>query len=803
MKTNFIKQSLLIAMCCTSLTALSGPAFAQDAAAEAVTGEDTGEIIVSARRRNESLQDTPIAITAINAAQLESKGSLNIGDLMGAAPNLLITNQNSGGAAANLSIRGLTYADVEKSQEPTVGVVVDGVFIGTSTGQFFDFFDIDQIEVLRGPQGTLFGRNTIGGVINIKRTRPTGEFGVKAEASYGSYGTVAGRAVVNVPIIGSELAAKFFYFHNESDGYYRNGTTGNRVGGSNNDNMGASILVQPEGSGFDAVLTVEKQIQEFDVVNSNITRTGELFCGFIPAAQCNRNNTNDLYTVFGSPAVSNYSAPAVTLEMNYDLGGVKLTSVTGYRESKENQTQDFDASTTDLYYTRRQQHYNQWSQEIRAAGKISDSFDYVVGGYFFKSKFDLLQHTRLFAFNTAVDPLIADTNAQSVNGSTKSYAFFGDFNWSFADKFRLSFGGRYTSDKKTLRNAFATTGVVGQGSGKFSKFTPKVGLDYRPNDDTMLYASWSRGYRSGGFSPRAATATTANVAYQPEVVDSYEIGTKIDLLDRRLQINLAGFVSKYNDLQQNTTIPGGPTGNQTITSNAGSATIKGIEADFTARPADGFRVTGSIGYLDSKFKGFVVGNSIGNVLSTYTGTLPAGAAAILALPLVAGAADPRTAAFTGTPTLLDYSANNLIYSPKITASLGADYTADVGAAELIFNVGYRYISSYDQQISLGPITGTFPNATFSGTALTSVTQPTTPLVVNGNDARVRSDRQGLLDASVAAKFDLGGAKAKLTVFGRNLADDRGTTAAFTVAGLWSFASAREPRTYGVSLGLEF
>jgi iron complex outermembrane recepter protein len=748
------RKSLIAALGTTSLFGLAVPTFAQNAPAESAITDDSPEIIVSARRRNESLQDTPIAITAINAAQLESKGSVNIGDLMGAAPNLLITNQNSGGAAANLAIRGLTYADVEKSQEPTVGVVVDGVFIGTSTGQFFDFFDIDQIEVLRGPQGTLFGRNTIGGVINIKRTRPTGEFGVKAEATFGSYGNRAGRAVVNVPIIGSEFAAKVFYFHNESDGYYRQGITGKRVGGSNNENFGVSFLVKPEDSGFDAVFTVEKQKQRFDVVNSNITRTGELFCGFIPANECNRNNTSDLYTVFNSPGVSNYSAPALTLEMNYDLGGVKLTSVSGYRRSSENQTQDFDASTTDLYYTRRQQNYKQLSQELRAAGKISDTFDYVVGAYLFSSKYDLLQYTRLFAFNTAIDPIQADANPQSVNGNTKSYAFFGDFNWSFADKFRLSFGGRYTHDKKKLRNAFATTGLVGQGSGSFSKFTPKVGVDYRPNDDTMIYASWSRGYRSGGFSPRAATAITANVAYQPEVVDSYEVGTKLDLLDRRLQFNVAAFYSKYNDLQQNTTIPGGPTGNQTITSNAGSATIKGIEADFTARPAEGFRFTGSIGYLDAKFKGFVVGNTLAGAIRNF-----------------------------------DYSANNLIYSPKITASLGADYTVPTSFGSVIANIGYRYIGAYDQQISLG--------------ALTVPASATGTVIVNGNDPRVRSDRQGLLDASLSAKFDISGAKAKFTVFGRNLADDRGTTAAFTVAGLWSFASAREPRTYGASLGFEF
>ncbi len=752
MNVNFVKRSLLVALGTSSLIGLAPAAFAQDAVEAEVA--DPNEIIVSARRRSESLQDTPIAITAINAAQLEAKGSVNIGDLMGAAPNLLITNQNSGGAAANLAIRGLTYADVEKSQEPTVGVVVDGVFIGTSTGQFFDFFDIDQIEVLRGPQGTLFGRNTIGGVINIKRTRPTGEFGVKAEASYGSFGSLAGRAVVNVPIIGSAFAAKFFYFHNETDGFYSNGITGKRAGGSNNENFGVSFLVQPEGSGFDAVFTVEKQIQRFDVTNANITNSTELFCGFIPAVQCNRNTTNDLYTAFTSLGVSNYSAPALTLEMNYDLGGVKLTSVSGYRRSRENQTQDFDASSTDLYYTRRQQSYRQLSQELRAAGKFSDSFDYVVGAYLFSSKYELLQHTRLFAFNTAIDPIQADPNSQLVNGNTKSYAFFGDFNWEFAERLRLSFGGRYTRDKKQLRNAFATTGLVGQGSGTFSKFTPKVGVDYRPNDDVMLYASWSRGYRSGGFSPRAATAITANVAYQPEVVDSYEIGTKLDLMDRRVQLNLAAFYSKYNNLQQNTTIPGGPTGNQTITSNAGSAIIKGIEADFTARPADGFRITGSIGYLDSGFKGFIVGNTLAGAIRNF-----------------------------------DYSANNLIYSPKITAALGADYTIDTSFGSVMANIGYRYIDRYDQQISLG--------------ILTVPVSPTGTVIVNGNDPRVKSDRQGLLDASLSAKFDIGGTKAKVTVYGRNLADDRGTTAAFTVAGLWSFASAREPRSFGASLGFEF
>jgi iron complex outermembrane recepter protein len=744
-----------LALAGTSLLAFTTPVFAQEA--QGADEADSGEIIVTARRRNESLQDTPVALTAINASMIEDKAAVNIGDLTGAAPNLLITNQNSGAAAANLSIRGLTYADIEKSQEPTVGVVVDGVFIGTSTGQFFDFFDIEQIEVLRGPQGTLFGRNTIGGVINIRRSRPTGEFGGKMEVSYGSFKTLATRAVLNVPIIeGSGLAAKFFYFHNDSDGWYRQGQTGERRGFSNNENFGASFSVQPAGSGFDALLTVEKQIQKFDPVVSNLTNSTELFCGFIAAAECGRNGTDDLYTVFGLPNVSNYSAPAVTLEMNYDLGGVKLTSVSGYRKSRENQTQDFDASSTDLYYVRRQQNYEQWSQELRAAGKLGDAFDYVAGVYYFKSTYNLTQHTRLFAFNPAIDPVDFDTNPQDVQGKTRSYAVFGDFNWAFADQFRLSFGGRFTSDKKSLTNAFG--GVqIGQGSDSFKKFTPKVGVDWRPNDDTMLYASWSRGYRSGGFSPRAGSAASASISYQPETVDSYEAGAKLDLFDRMLQLNLAGFVSKYKDLQQNNTLFCGTcaTQNETVTSNVGSATVKGLEMDFTARPAEGLRITGSLGLLDSSFKGFIVGG-----LSPVTG---------LVIPY-------------------DYSNNDLIYNPNMTASIAMDYTIPTSFGEVVANVGYRHIGRYDQQISIGGLTG---NTT------------TGPLTVTGNDPRVRTDKQGLLDASLSTKFDLAGTEARLTFYGRNLLDDRGMTHGFAVGGLWSFGTAREPRSYGATLGVKF
>lgn len=786
MKTQATRRLIVVALTTTAI-GFSVPAFAAEAdeqqaaqTAEATDSGDTGAIIVTARRRSETLQSTPVAITAVNTAMLESKAAVNIGDLQGAAPGLLITQQNSGAQAANISIRGLTYADIEKSQTPTVGVVVDGVTIGTNTGQLQDAFDVAQIEVLRGPQGTLFGANTIGGVINITRSKPTMEPGAKAEFSYGRWNTMSLKAIANYGD-GDTWGVKAFYFHNETDGFYRNVTRNTNAGWSVGNTVGGSLLFKPAGSGFDAQLTVEHVSQKFDPVVSNLTNSTEVFCGFIPERECNRNNTTDLYTTFGDYAESTYNAPDATLEMNYDLGGVKLTSITGWRHSKEAQTQDFDGSSTDLYYVDRRQHYTQWSQELRAAGNLFDGFDYVVGGYFFSSKYDLTQWSRVFGFDSSTPPTKFDTAAQHVEGKTKSYAFFGDFNWAFAPGFRLSFGGRFSHDNKKLSNGFADgvlldpdnldlskIALVGKGDASFNKFTPKVGIDWRPTQDLMVYASWSRGYRSGGFSPRAATAATASTPFQPETVDAYEVGVKLAAFDRKLELNLAGFVSDYKDMQQNLTVPGGPTGNQTITGNVpGGALIKGIEVDGTVRVTENFKLTGSIAVMDSHFRNFVTcGAYAGGAVATNdcgTGLVP-----------------------------FDYSKNRLIYAPDFTASLSAEYTLPTSFGDVSANVGWRHISPYDEQLSAASLT---PTLNGDGEA--------TRITVEGNDPRVRTTTQDLVDAALTFNFDFDNTKAYVRVFGRNLLNEKTTTHAFTVAGLWSFGMALEPRTYGATLGVKF
>jgi iron complex outermembrane recepter protein len=745
---------LKIAYVSIGCVALSTPVFSQTTAStsapEASSAEKVQleEVIVNARRRTESIQDTPVAMTAVSAQQLESVGATKISDLNGAVPNLLITAQPTGYQTANVSIRGLSFADNEKSFDPSVALVVDGVFMGTNTGQLLDNFDIESIEVLRGPQGTLFGRNTIGGVINVTRTKPTGEWGGKFQADYGDFNSISVRSVMNMPVVQDKLALKLFYFHSETDGFLKQGADvgnvriGDRRGAADSENYGVSLLATPT-DGFSALLTVEQQETQFDQANSNICKTGEFLCDLEPAIETNRNSTTDVYTVFSGKYPSRGRVPAATLNMEADLGGVHLVSTTGYREVFEDVRTDFSGSSLNFYVTQRKQDFHQFSEELRASGNITPGLDYVAGIYYFASEYQLTQFT---TFAGVFNP-----EPQITLGNAKTAAAFGDFNWAFAERWRLSFGGRYSWDEKQNQTRYLGEQFP-QATESWDEFTPKAGIDFRPNDALMFYTVWSRGYRSGGFSGRGLSLIAATTPFAPETVDSYEGGIKSAWLDRRLELNLALFHTKYQDIQESTTIPyPGGQGNQTIITNASTAEINGLEIDLVARPIADLTLRASLGLLDSGFGEFLTQE--------------------------------------GSPAIFDYSDVDMIYAPQVTGSLSFDYEIPASYGEWNINGSYRYIDPYDQQIGR--------DATV------------TPALVNGiyhvesNDPRVRSMQQSLVDASLSLMLPVGEGRARIAVYGRNLLDERGTVAAFTVAGLWSFANASEPRTYGVQVGYEF
>jgi iron complex outermembrane receptor protein len=738
----------------TAAMALPMPALAQPTEASADTGLE--DIIVSARRRQESIQDVPVAVSAISPTELANAAAPDIRDLVGRTPNLVIDPVNAGPSAAAISIRGISFEDIEKSFDPAVGVLIDDVYIGTNTGQLLDFFDFESVEVLRGPQGTLFGRNTTAGVIRIQRTRPTGEFGVKVLGTIGDYGRRDFRGVVNLPKFGDFLSIKGFWLHATSDDFVDNQTLGKDYGGRRYDNYGVTALF--ESGDLDVSATWERVNERTEIDTASTSQTGlDLICLRIPVGggvfvrptgipdeECDRDTGDDLYTTFTNvPGVARNDGDNVTVNANYTLGGLTITAVSGWRTSNESVRQDFDSTSIDFFDTLRVQTYRQFTQEVRVAGDLTDSIDFVTGFYYFNSRYTLDQTTFFGPFLQAAAGLPAQ-GGNIVDHNSKSTALFADVQWKITEQLRLSVGGRYTWDDKRIFNDYLKTGLpqfIADEAASWSKFTPRASVDYSFGDtsNTLVYASFSRGYRAGGFNGRGQTDASARTPYDPETVDSYELGFKTEILEN-VTFNVAGFISKYKDKQEEVVRPAPVIGQETIVQNAASATIKGLEAEFRARVVEGLSLNGTLGLLDAKYDEF----------ETFIGG-----------------------------QFVDISNRSLRRTPDLSFSFGGDWQIPLGPGDLGLAASYRHIARLQTTI---------------------VGDPTDP---TRNDPRGLAQARNLVDASASYTFDLGGAKVRAAVFGRNLLDDRGLSSTLPVAGLFTFSAGRPPRTWGAELGFEF
>ena len=747
MKTYLIAGTFLAggSLCGTS-------ASAQDVGANQTTESENVIIVTGRLRGDESVQDVPLAVTVIQPEQLGNQGALTIEDVETLAPNVVIDPVGAGPGGGAIAIRGVSFEDIEKSFEPTVGVVIDGVFLGTNTGQLTNAFDFEQVEVLRGPQGTLFGRNTIGGVINIRRSRPTKEMGIKAEATFGNYGREEYNAVLNLGD-GDVFGLKLWGYDRTFDGYYDNVTLGVDAGSGTNTNFGGTLLIEPN-SDLEILLTAEHTKLGGDPPVSSVSQGTDLICvlfanpnpmppatfNLIPE-QCNRDLEDDLYTVFGNFLGDiDYSEDSFSAEVNYSFGDLTLTSITALKDSNERQTQDFDATSIPFFQTDRTQDYKQFSQELRLAGEFTDGISGVLGFFYFDNEYQLDSTT------------ILPGGASSSNGTdhqTESYAFFADFDIDLTDKLRLSVGGRYSFDEKQYRR-FVLNGIDLSNEDSWKEFTPRVSLDYDVSDDLLVYASYARGYRSGGFNGRGISATSVQTSFEPETVDSYEVGAKTTFLGGAGIFNVAAFYASYDDKQEEVvqaTPPGSPNPQETVTRNAASATIKGLEADLRVEIADGFTITSSLGLLDADYDNFFIDLNL-------NGTQDAGE---------------------------DASTREMRRTPDLTFSIAADYKIPVSSSsELALNARLANTSSYQTTIVAAP--GDF------GT----------------NDPRGLHPSTTDVSAAATLRFDIGNSSsAYVRVFGRNLLDERGISSTLPVAGLFTFAGAIAPRQYGVSLGFEF
>lgn len=711
------------------------------------------EILVTARKRDENMQDVPASVSALSAGELERRFDSDIRDFAGASPNIVIddTQQGPGGVAA-IYIRGIGVGDVEKSVDPAVGVVFDDIYIGQSSGSLLKAIDIDRVEVLRGPQGTLFGRNATGGVINLARSRPTYDLTGKARATYGRFDTFKVEGVTSTGL-SENVAVKVSGAYEKSDGYIYNNFYNQPGQRSEFYAVSGALLFEPTDN-LDIQVSYDHQKTKQDPPQLlAVNRPTDLFC--TAYAQCSPTpgepTSGDRYVSVSDGRLeknATFKLDMAVAKATYDVGAdMQLDYILGWLKTDETITQDFDTSPFTLYHTDRPARWRQTTNELRLTKGGSGPVTFVVGAYLWDSEYTINLKNYI---GFAGPPLL--TSAQDVTQTNKSWAIYGEGDYDLTEKLTLTVGARYTKDKKSSivndlpvkiygslveANPIATLpGNIVMASPveeSWKKFTPRVSLRYELSDDSMVYGLWSRGYRGGGFNGRPATLGAATIPYDPETLDNYEVGFKTELADSRVRLNGSAFIMKYDDMQQDLDVPapGTSTGRENRTINASSAEFKGFELDLTARLFDGFTLNGNLGYLDAKYKDF-----FGDIYST------------------------------GTP--VDASFLKIRRAPKWTGSLGGTYEADIGNDASAWVSGdVRYIGGHE--------------ITFL------------------NNPNLRNGGQFLVDASINARFN----KTTVSLFGKNLANEKGWTIGYDVQSIWSYAAPRPSRTWGVAVTQSF
>ncbi|MBC8270622.1 MAG: TonB-dependent receptor, partial [Gammaproteobacteria bacterium] len=630
------------------------------------------EVVVTARKQEESVQDVPIAITALTQ-ELENSSIRNLSDLDGYAPNLIFgTNGGRGGGGADINIRGIspTRSD-DNSFDAPIAVVIDGIYLGTAAGQVLENFDLERVEVLRGPQGTLFGKNTVGGVVNVIRSRPTGELGGKFKVTAGKDGQQEVRGVLNTAI-SDNVAMKLFATKIDYDGFMDNVTTGNGVAEKDYSAGGATFLFTPSDN-FEATLTVETFSDEgtLDAFHTNYN----VPAGLLPAPpagspendfsggflNCNAfwacRKTLDRPPVFDNEKNKKNRLDTEAGELNISVDkDEKLTVVssTGYRQVDEYRLYDYDASSFPFITIERFNEYDQTSQELRIDGNF-DRLSFTAGLYYFRNEFVQDWYTGdafwgvLFGANLANPDLggpgvsgldvckaggfapvacdqgmtaegVATQNIHQILYETQetiSTAVFAQMDYDLTDALILTAGIRWTKEEKDFiaGQSYLTTAdretlrqfpEYADLEQEWTEVSPKIGLTYKINDTSMVFATYSEGFHSGGFfGVNQNIRDFERDQYDPETAGNFELGYKSQHLDNRLRFNATYFRNDFEDKQESFVALDPDT--KTVASvfdNAGSVLYSGVEVEIQYVFNNVARAFLNYGTLDAEYEVF-------------------------------------------------------------------------------------------------------------------------------------------------------------------------------------------------------
>jgi iron complex outermembrane receptor protein len=810
LKSKFKVPAAALAVSGFALTGTSS--FAQDAETNdrgPRTALDT--IVVQAQKRTEDTQTVPVAITAVSGRALEQRFAQDFRDLTSAAPNVLLEPVGSFQNASSFFIRGTGSADIESAADPGIAVLIDGVYQARVSTAMVDFLDVSAVEILRGPQGTLFGRNAIGGAVLLRHNAPdVDEFGASGGLTVGQYGRLDVKAVANIPVVEGKAAFRVAFKSTNHDGYYTN------VFGGQAEDTGATdrITLLPSFRFTNENLDIVLRGEYVQIRDDSYPTTPHNACRMDPALG---NDGNDLVILLGSLQGggenmrqycafdaddtsraytvnhdytngfgSNFDIWGITGEINYTIPDTgTITYIGNYRDVREDVHNDFDTTEFDLFATRRQQWHDQTSHELRFASEFSDFVDFVAGFYYFEQHYILEQDT----YGAIVG------GGAGVFGRSEQWhdqwSIFGQANWHFTDQLTLVTGVRYTEEGKDFLHCgvgfgdgatrscpaavtFNSDTDIGDGAGqnpgtnRWNNVSPKLALNYQATDNLFAYASWTRGFRSGGFNGRGNFPATAG-PFDEEKADSWEVGVKWDGMDNTVRVNLTGFWTEFEDLQRTIIRPatGGGGGQETVTENAATARSRGFELEVNAVPTEGLTIGMSVGFLDATTLDWCADLNGPGVDS------PAG------FDACGDIVELSEGVFLEPFSLKNFP---ILRAPKWTFNLNASYEFAVG------NNGFLTLSAdYLRRSSMSLISSGFPPASQAG-------------VDNYNGVNATAQRKSTDMLNLQATWEDADGRYNISFFWKNVTKETYINSGTYVAGLFNFAQRNVPRHWGFELG---
>jgi len=616
-KFKFSASATLLASAAAVVFSLPGSAVAQDGAAGALLEE----IVTTARKRSkaEAVQDVPIAVTAFGATQLDALFVKKIEDLSYMMPNVQLEAVGTFPGVQNFSIRGQGINSSIPSVDPTVGVFVDGLFMGTTYGVVIDTFDLESIEVLRGPQGLLFGRNVTGGAVVLRNARPNGEFGTRFRVGATDSDQYNVAFAIEGSLIEDKLAAKIVAYYDDDEGYFDNLNptyTGPQVGpfpiapapypiqpfyiqaADKKDKVGAMTtkLVRPTlvftpSDTADITLSVELGESKGDGgawTNVTLQRAGTL---------------PEFATSADEIGFTDMHWSQVMMEINIDnVGDGTLTNIAGYRRVKADSAADIDGTYFPLFTAPGSTDQLQWSNEIRWSGSVNDSWETTLGFYYFTQNIGYREGRYIILGAPITRALGGDMDA-------KNFGAFWNNDFRILDSFSMSIGFRYTDESKSAQIITGSCADVvtfnctfDHLAGDWDNITPKIGFQWTLSENSQLYSFWSKGFRSGGFNFRNAKPDIIPPGPTKEEENTtIEIGIKTEFAGGRMRLNAAIFHNEIQDMQRELNMGDPDVVVLQGTINAGDVTIKGLEIDFVGLITDNFSVNASYGYQDGEY----------------------------------------------------------------------------------------------------------------------------------------------------------------------------------------------------------